>query len=289
MKRNGSPAFTLIELLVVIAIIAILAAILFPVFAQAREKARQISCLSNLKQIGLGLVMYNQDYDETMPLAFAGIDPINNGGVNVIPIDSQLKPYIKNDQVWKCPSDSENVADSGLGDYWDGSYAANSTAYRRSYGYVGNIHTVQYEQATGDTSIDGDPNTGMSQWGGPPYAPTTLAKIDQPADTIGIVENWSPGEGASVLGSPWGALFTGCDTYKLAGRNYPPQGGGDSWGGSSSSSCYSAYQGPASKGHTNMGNYVFTDGHAKAMSWGAIRHDDFWYFKLSKPTQQFSP
>ena len=67
--RNRRTGFTLIELLVVIAIIAILAAILFPVFAQAREKARQTSCLSNAKQLGLGISMYVQDYDETMPFA----------------------------------------------------------------------------------------------------------------------------------------------------------------------------------------------------------------------------
>jgi prepilin-type N-terminal cleavage/methylation domain-containing protein len=67
--RKSNKGFTLIELLVVIAIIAILAAILFPVFAQAREKARQTSCLSNCKQIGLSLQMYAQDYDETLPNA----------------------------------------------------------------------------------------------------------------------------------------------------------------------------------------------------------------------------
>ena len=67
MKSRSNAGFTLIELLVVIAIIAILAAILFPVFAQAREKARGASCLSNIKQLTLGMMMYSQDYDETFP------------------------------------------------------------------------------------------------------------------------------------------------------------------------------------------------------------------------------
>jgi len=105
MRRHG---FTLIELLVVIAIIAILAAILFPVFAQAREKARQASCQSNLKQIGLAVRMYSQDYDERFP---TGNNPDNNTCAGVVYrngwrgwIGNGLFPYIKNVQVFLCPS-----------------------------------------------------------------------------------------------------------------------------------------------------------------------------------------
>jgi len=99
MTRRG---FTLIELLVVIAIIAILAAILFPVFARAREKARQTSCLSNLKQLVLGVHMYVQDYDEKFPTYFWG------EGANGIPNSCTwwggIYPYVKNLQLYECPS-----------------------------------------------------------------------------------------------------------------------------------------------------------------------------------------
>ncbi|NUP99280.1 MAG: DUF1559 domain-containing protein [Armatimonadetes bacterium] len=96
MRRRG---FTLIELLVVIAIIAILAAILFPVFAKAREKARQSSCQSNLKQLSLGVLQYIQDYDERTPTG----DCDGGRGTNW---DLVVQPYLKNFQIYLCPSDA---------------------------------------------------------------------------------------------------------------------------------------------------------------------------------------
>ncbi|MDR3709462.1 MAG: DUF1559 domain-containing protein [Capsulimonadaceae bacterium] len=111
MKRTNLNGFTLIELLVVIAIIAILAAILFPVFSQAREKARGAACLSNLKQIGLGYTQYEQDYDETVPCG------LNNWGYGT-GWSAQIYPYIKSLRVFMCPSDP-NPTDTM-------SYAANS-------------------------------------------------------------------------------------------------------------------------------------------------------------------
>jgi len=114
--RQTSSGFTLIELLVVIAIIAILAAILFPVFAQAREKARQTSCLSNMKQLALGCAMYLQDYDGRTASAggdcygsWPGCD-VNNNPLPSMQWQWTIYPYVKNWSIYQCPSDPRDPA-----------------------------------------------------------------------------------------------------------------------------------------------------------------------------------
>ena len=103
MQKRGftNRGFTLIELLVVIAIIAILAAILFPVFARAREKARQTSCINNLKQLGLSFHMYASDYDECLPSVHRY--EVGLSGATIY-YAKMLIPYVKNEQIWRCPS-----------------------------------------------------------------------------------------------------------------------------------------------------------------------------------------
>lgn len=107
-------AFTLIELLVVIAIIALLAAILFPVFSRARERSKQASCLSNLKQVGLALKQYAQDYDGSYPSKEKVLgDSFLRGADDPQSLPSVLNPYIKNKQIWVCPSGWEDLQKAG--------------------------------------------------------------------------------------------------------------------------------------------------------------------------------
>ena len=145
MRRRG---FTLIELLVVIAIIAILAAILFPVFAKAREKARQTSCTSNEKQLGLGFLQYTQDYDEQMPQPLVGGGP---GGAYSRGWAGAIYPYVRSVGVYKCPDDPNDTL----------SYSLNINASPSVSGQTGTTtnwtapaSTVMLFETSGDTTTN---------------------------------------------------------------------------------------------------------------------------------------
>jgi prepilin-type N-terminal cleavage/methylation domain-containing protein/prepilin-type processing-associated H-X9-DG protein len=122
MRSSKTRGFTLIELLVVIAIIAILAAILFPVFAQAREKARSISCASNTRQIGLGILQYVQDNDEAFPVGNNDGGPLSRG----VGWAGPVQPYMKSSALLKCPDDNTQPATYGGETFTTDSYALNS-------------------------------------------------------------------------------------------------------------------------------------------------------------------
>src|SRR5687767_3027434 len=171
MKRRHG--FTLIELLVVIAIIAILAAILFPVFAQARDKARAASCLSNQKQIGNAVMMYVQDYDETMPTFYLWYYTPNT--TRAFGMFEGLQPYVKNEGVYICPSfkwTSTNFRPA----------MPNATGFfGRSFtaSYTGILTLSNFTAATGGiTSVWKFDKSG-----------TKLGEVEHPADTVVMVES----------------------------------------------------------------------------------------------------
>jgi prepilin-type N-terminal cleavage/methylation domain-containing protein/prepilin-type processing-associated H-X9-DG protein len=166
-KSVQQRGFTLIELLVVIAIIAILAAILFPVFAQAREKARTASCSSNLKQLGLAFVMYAQDYDERSVPEY--ICP--PGGLNqFIRWSGRLDPYLKNTEIWLCPS-AKLETPGGYGNYgmmygwssWTSSASGVSGCYSQGgvpLSFISNPADVGVFGDTNACPYPGNANTG---------------------------------------------------------------------------------------------------------------------------------
>jgi prepilin-type N-terminal cleavage/methylation domain-containing protein/prepilin-type processing-associated H-X9-DG protein len=215
MKRNG---FTLIELLVVIAIIAILAAILFPVFASAREKARQTTCSSNLRQIGLAIKQYVQDNDETYPY-----DRLNG-----YPWEAAVYPYVKSAKAFACPSNPNNgatingtpvaatgipaipvsyVCVGGSQDGYDG-YGANDI-------YGGPVPMPYY--------LDGNGNFNGSS--------SISSKYVSPSNTILVGETRSQ-NGSTVRGDP--DFWTDQTDFEM-------------------------------QGHSGMSNFLFADGHVKAM------------------------
>ena len=137
---NIRRAFTLIELLVVIAIIALLAAILFPVFAQAREKARETTCVSNLRQIGMGVRMYVQDNDETFPIFHAYNSAIAPWAPGHKGVEVEIDPYTKSKQIFRCPDDL-----GGPSLKLDAPNADNyNDAYGSSYRFQSHCFTIVY-------------------------------------------------------------------------------------------------------------------------------------------------
>jgi prepilin-type N-terminal cleavage/methylation domain-containing protein/prepilin-type processing-associated H-X9-DG protein len=266
VTRNRS-AFTLIELLVVIAIIAILAAILFPVFAQAREKARATACLSNMKQVGLGLAMYTQDYDETLPYSVnfcneARIpNPLNpndapggSEGIGRRPMwHAVIQPYMKSWELYSCPSDA------GVKDTTNLVNKYHYISYGYNYGYLGDYTSVTC--ANGQSTV-----IFMGQ---------SLAAIAKPADTIAVIDNSGrhagtrSGSGYFLMGScvnppdtePSERVFFAEDGGWGAGcRNYHGFAAGNKWD----------QTGGVEFRHNEGSNVNFVDGHAKFYKAGGL-------------------
>jgi len=241
--------FTLIELLVVIAIIAILAAILFPVFAQAREKARAVSCLSNTKQMGTGVLMYAQDYDEAVlpwltcgpaTAGCAGADPDRAGRF----WSGKMQPYVKNGGafgptgIFKCPSFSEanlfNASDSadcdGPGSL-QGWYPVQN--YAAQYGIAWAMTTMQgsgVSQADPLWWYPGSLNYPAAAGG----VTTYMAGVKRPAETALISDGIS-----AMINSGANGITFGCEAAEM---------------------------------HQQGGNFTFLDGHSKRISRNAERY-----------------
>ncbi len=231
MRRSG---FTLIELLVVIAIIAILAAILFPVFSRAREQARKTTCLSNMKQIGMALAMYTQDWDETLPFwrtpchyDWANYPP---GGLFWM---EQLMPYLKNLDVFRCPSSSQEWG--WYGDCYPGQFGRENI--RCNYGYNEIIMNggVAWSCANGAHK---------------------LARLTAPSETMVIADSWN-----NII-NPWGRIEPAWINPRVALANY-------NWNGDIACGCPGTLTVPLDVAldrharHSGGAVVVFADGHAK--------------------------
>jgi prepilin-type N-terminal cleavage/methylation domain-containing protein/prepilin-type processing-associated H-X9-DG protein len=278
MHRSKHSGFTLIELLVVIAIIAILAAILFPVFAQAREKARQTACISNEKQIGTSAMMYYQDYDEAGPIFFGvtGYGPAGSSqrGTWI----AFLYPYMKNTGIWKCPNMPDAVSPAtGISIWLTTGSTIGSSPFRNTSIWMGYGWNYQYLNGPASSS---DCSLFYANGSG---APVALAAISKPAETVMFT-------GSSL--EPGNGTFQGANSlYPLHGGYYPlespaaitannngvpdtcPYGNGG-WGQGSYMGPYGGFEQPR---HGNMGGAVsFCDGHTKFMSAGRLAAGTNW-------------
>jgi len=243
--------FTLIELLVVIAIIAILAAILFPVFAQAREKARQTTCLSNLKQVGTGMLMYTQDYDETFPYnRFIG-----SGGATWFNWKYAILPYIKNQQIYECPNarpqysymigDSRPWRGSPMDETWAHCHPSSPWVKSDPYCDIPRSQNLWFPRGYTVNGAVFNLSAGIG-WAS---NPRKLADLDAPAETIWMQDgkNYEPDTG------PWAIARCWCS----------PPGDPETQVPDPSSPCGVIRQKGWLVNHLKGVQFVFADGHAK--------------------------
>jgi prepilin-type N-terminal cleavage/methylation domain-containing protein/prepilin-type processing-associated H-X9-DG protein len=292
--RSGAArkGFTLIELLVVIAIIAILAAILFPVFAKAREKARQTTCLSNLKQIGLATLQYNQDYDEffyahryttgSNPLS-ASYPQINGDAAVKTFWCTLLQPYTKSYDVFKCPSNPSAWVGAANDGVQCGGSAKNTTVGCGGIGYGGENsygHNDMYLSPAGAYATNGVPQS------------ISLAGVPRPASTIMVTDATYYGVACDVANqSGVASAFASHYSNGAPGASSPEatfasnQGGqytqywmniGNanwSWKQYGNGNYYQTAGNDIKSRHTEFINCQFVDGHVKSIRWTNVVGD----------------
>ncbi len=260
MKIRG---FTLIELLVVIAIIAILAAILFPVFAQAREKARAISCLSNEKELALAIQMYAQDYDGRNILGWEANFVNKYGQTGRMWWQYEVLPYIKNLGVYACPDVSNPV-------YW-GETSPSAIPGDSSYRYETGIGLNWFMPAQGTVPGNNEGTYGSDAgWWGRAYPGSTEGLSDAavlvPAERVVLLETNN-----AVVGGPSPELNACCGVCGLTRQGWI--NGNCGW-----------YFGYAR--HNDTMNFSFYDGHVHAFRMNAIPEIDF---DLKAPAENLPP
>lgn len=228
-RRFRRSGFTLIELLVVIAIIAILASILLPVFAQARETARRSACASNLKQLGTSIIMYVDDYDEKFPsggtqgrfygpndcIDANGNAPVPCGAPGTKPNDdeTEVEPYVKNLQVWKCPDDNNWDTDPNITDPTYSGQVGGKNGVKTWFTSYGSMfdwwYQVKYWDAgppndpdTTDAGSDqGDDSTQHNAWNNSDMEGAALSRVEFPAQKgmLFDAQGWHDGVASALI------------------------------------------------------------------------------------------
>ena len=257
-RRTG---FTLIELLVVIAIIAILAAILFPVFARAREKARQTSCLNNMKQIGLGLMMYTTDWDDTYPLAYYYQNGVSGGG-GYVHWSGMIAPYVKNDQLWVCNSDpNKGLEPTNPGLDFQApkiSYTANELLMGRPKVNFRVVPQAALEDSSSLIAIAEMTNYPFAMGGASNASGANANKSHRPGNVLNAATSNMDGANASPLVQ---ASLDECQAALAWASTLT---------GTTSSEAYSHVRYMQPDRHNGGANYAFADGHAKWVGLSAV-------------------